>query len=63
MYFRTKDILRGIDITYVTLYRWIKEEGMPFINKNPYGFDKKAVDWIIKNKPDYAEKAKKMMEG
>jgi hypothetical protein len=60
--FRSREMLRGLDISHVTLNEWVKQ-GMDTIKQNPYLFDKKAMEWVIKNKPDYAEKAKQMMEG
>lgn len=59
--FRSREMLRGLDISHVTLYEWVKQ-GMDTIKQNPYLFDKKAMEWVIANKPDYAEKAKQMLE-
>jgi len=54
-------MLRGLDITYITLYEWIKI-GMPVIKQNPYLFDVGSLKWVVKNKENYSEKAKKMLE-
>lgn len=59
--FRSREMLRGLDISHVTLYEWIKQ-GMYTEKQNPYLFNKKSLEWVIANKPDYAEKAKNMME-
>lgn len=59
---RSKEMLRGLDISHVTLYDWINKEGMPTIKQNPYLFNKKALDWILTNKPKYKQAVEKMVE-
>jgi hypothetical protein len=49
----------ALEISAVSLYAWIKE-GLPVIRQNPYIFTDKSLDWIVKNKPNYAKKAKKL---
>ena len=59
--FRTNEMLKGLGITYVTLYAWIRE-GMPTLKQNPYAFYSKTMDWLLVNKPKYKQQVEKMME-
>ncbi len=58
----SREMLRGLDVSHVTLYEWIKQ-GMPVIKQNPYMFNKKALEWVAINKPKYKINAEKMLEG
>ena len=62
MIISTREMIRGLDISTTALYNWMSE-GMSVIRQNPYLFNEDSLGWIIANKPDYAEKAKKMLEG
>ena len=58
--YSTPEMLHGLEISYPTLKRWAKNEGMPYIRANPWIFDVRALKWVIENKPNKAELAKKM---
>jgi len=55
----TREMIFALEISAVSLYAWIKE-GLPVIRQNPYIFTDKSLDWIVKNKPNYAKKVKKL---
>lgn len=55
--YSTREMIRGLDISTTALYNW-KDEGLPVLKQNPYLFTNESLDWVINNKPDYAEKAK-----
>ena len=52
--YSTKEMLHGLQISHPTLTRWISE-GLPAIRSNPLVFDKNAIEWLEKNKPEKAE--------
>jgi len=60
--YSTREMIRGLDISTTALYNW-KDEGLPVIKQSPYLFGDESLKWVIANKPDYAEKAKQMLEG
>ena len=57
----SNEFIHGLLISYPTIKRW-KDEGMPVIRQNPWLFNDKSLKWVVENKPDRAELAKKMME-
>ena len=60
--FITKDLGFGLQVSIITVYRWIAE-GLPTTRQDPYHFDQKSIDWILTNKPKYKQAIEKMMEG
>jgi hypothetical protein len=61
LYLNTKEISQGLGVTCITIYNWIRNM-LPIIKQNPYLFNEDSLEWVIANKPDYAEKAKQMLE-
>ena len=61
--YSTKEMLVGLEVSHVSLYEWIKREGMPVIKQNPYLFNEKSLKWVIDNKERFRLLAEKMMEG
>lgn len=60
--FSTREMIRGLDISTTALYNW-KDEGMPVLRQSPYLFTEGSLNWVIKNKPEFADMAEKMLEG
>ena len=56
-----KEMTRGLDVSSTTLYNWI-DNNMPVERRDPTLFNLKSLKWVVENKPDKAELAKKMME-
>jgi hypothetical protein len=62
MIYSTRELMFGLDISATTIGKWRENEGMPVVKDKPYIFDRTALEWIVRNKPDFAERAKKMLE-
>lgn len=62
MIYSTRELMFGLNISATTVGKWRESEGMPFVKNEPYIFDRTALEWIISNKPDYADVARKMLE-
>jgi hypothetical protein len=58
----SKQFVHGLEVSYTSVCDWVKVGGMPVLRAKPFIFTKKSLQWVIDNKPEFSEKAKKMME-
>lgn len=62
MEFTTKQMMVGLSLDRITIYRWKNGEAMPTERKgaNLY-YTKKSLDWILINKPKYKAQVENMI--
>ena len=60
--FSSSEFIHGLLISYPTVQRW-HAEGMWVLRQTPWIMTDESLNWVIANKPDKADLAKKMLEG